>query len=195
MDFVVVGFGLGALGVCWAWSCWAGWRHGLSAPPRESASPDDAAHALAVAAEHRGTGRSFLFAGAAMLLATIGALAGSLDDRTGALLVTTTATVAAIGILLGGYLHRAPQPPATRRRAASAGTSPTRAAEPSPRAPQSRSPSRPTQEWQSRRAWIFSLDDDGDARFDPVPTPEEVPEAKLETAVPDFGSQWGVRIG
>ena len=51
-----------------------------------------------------------------MLLATVAALGGSLDDRTGAFLVTTTATVAAIGILLMGYLQRTRNPVPPRRR-------------------------------------------------------------------------------
>jgi hypothetical protein len=55
-----------------------------------------------------------------MLLVTVAALAGSLDDRTGAFLVTTTATVAAVGILLGGYLQRARNPVPPRRRTRSA---------------------------------------------------------------------------
>jgi hypothetical protein len=59
-----------------------------------------------------------------MLLVTVAALAGSLDDRTGAFLVTTTATVAAVGILLAGYLQRArnPVPPRRRTRTAPAGS-------------------------------------------------------------------------
>jgi hypothetical protein len=55
-----------------------------------------------------------------MLLATVAGLAGSLDDRTGAFLVTTTATVAAIGILLVGYLQRTRNPMPARHRTRSA---------------------------------------------------------------------------
>ncbi len=55
-----------------------------------------------------------------MLLATVAGLVGSLDDRTGAFLVTTTATVAAVGILLAGYLQRARNPVPPRRRTRSA---------------------------------------------------------------------------
>jgi hypothetical protein len=55
-----------------------------------------------------------------MLLATVAALGGSLDDRTGAFLVTTTATVAAVGILLMGYLQRTRNPVPPRRRTRSA---------------------------------------------------------------------------
>jgi hypothetical protein len=51
-----------------------------------------------------------------MLLVTVAALAASLDDRTGAFLVTTTATVAAVGILLAEYLQRARNPAPPRRR-------------------------------------------------------------------------------
>jgi hypothetical protein len=57
-----------------------------------------------------------LYSGGAMLLVTVAALGGSLDDRTGAFLVTTTATVAAVGILLAGYLQRARNPAPPRRR-------------------------------------------------------------------------------
>jgi hypothetical protein len=65
-------------------------------------------------------GQAFLYSGGGMLLATVAALAGSLDDRTGAFLVTTTATVAAVGILLTGYLQRARNPVPPRRRTRSA---------------------------------------------------------------------------
>ncbi len=116
MDFVVVGFGLGALGVLLG-VVMLGWL----APRAQRAaaltpSSDDAARCQAIAAEHRGTGRALLYSGSAMLLVTVGALGGSLDDRTGALLVTTTATVAAVGILLAGYLQRARNPAPPRRR-------------------------------------------------------------------------------
>jgi hypothetical protein len=53
-------------------------------------------------------------------MATVAGLVGSLDDRTGAFLVTTTATVAAIGILLVGYLQRTRNPMPARRRTRSA---------------------------------------------------------------------------
>jgi len=116
VDFVVVGFGLGALGVLLGVII-LGW---LAPRSRRAAarvsSAYDAARYRAVAAEHRGTGQAFLYAGGAMLLATVAGLLGSLDDRTGALLVTTTATVAVVGILLGGYLQRARNPVPPRRR-------------------------------------------------------------------------------
>jgi hypothetical protein len=122
VDFVVVGFGLGALGILLG-VVMLGWLAPRShrAAARIS-SPDDAARRRATAAEHHGTGQAFLYAGGAMLLATVAALVGSLDDRTGALLVTTTATVAAVGILLGGYLQRVrtPSPPRQRTRSAPA---------------------------------------------------------------------------
>ncbi len=116
MDFVVVGFGLGALGVLLG-VVMLGWLAPRSqrAAARVS-TPDDAARYRALAADHRGTGQAFLYAGGAMLLATVAGLVGSLDDRTGAFLVTTTATVAAVGILLGGYLQRARNPMPPRRR-------------------------------------------------------------------------------
>jgi hypothetical protein len=116
VDFVVVGFGLGALGVLLG-VVMLGW---LAPRAQRTAarvsSPDDAARCQAIAAEHRGTGQAFLYSGGAMLLATVAALGGSLDDRTGAFLVTTTATVAAIGILLMGYLQRTRNPVPPRRR-------------------------------------------------------------------------------
>jgi hypothetical protein len=120
VDFVVVGFGLGALGVLLG-VVMLGWLAPRSqrAAARNSAA-DDAARHRAIAAEHRGTGQAFLYAGGAMLLATVAGLLGSLDDRTGAFLVTTTATVAAVGILLGGYLQRARNPIPPRRRNRSA---------------------------------------------------------------------------
>jgi hypothetical protein len=120
VDFVVVGFGLGAVGVLLGVVI-LGWLAPRSqrAAARVSAV-DDAARCRALAAEHRGTGQAFLYAGGAMLLATAAGLLGSLDDRTGAFLVTTTATVAAVGILLAGYLQRARNPMPPRRRARSA---------------------------------------------------------------------------
>jgi hypothetical protein len=120
VDFVVVGFGLGALGVLLG-VVMLGWLAPRSqqAAARVSA-PDDAARHRALAAERHGTGQAFLYAGGAMLLATVAGLVGSLDDRTGAFLVTTTATVAAVGILLVGYLQRARNPMPARRRTRSA---------------------------------------------------------------------------
>jgi hypothetical protein len=120
VDFVVVGFGFGALGVLLG-VVMLGWLAPRSqrAAARVSA-PDAAARHRAVAAEHRVNGQAFLYAGGAMLLATVAGLVGSLDDRTGAFLVTTTATVAAVGILLGGYLQRARSPVPLRRRTRSA---------------------------------------------------------------------------
>jgi hypothetical protein len=120
VDFVVVGFGLGALGVLLG-VVMLGWLAPRSqrAATRVSA-PDDAARLRVLAAERHGTGQAFLYAGGAMLLATVAGLAGSLDDRTGAFLVTTTATVAAIGILLVGYLQRTRNPMPARRRTRSA---------------------------------------------------------------------------
>ncbi len=122
MDFVVVGFGLGALGVLLG-VVMLGWLapRAQRAATRVS-SPDDVARSQAIAAEHRGTGQALLYSGGAMLLVTVAALGGSLDDRTGALLVTTTATVAAVGILFAGYLQRVrnPVPPRPRTRAAPA---------------------------------------------------------------------------
>jgi hypothetical protein len=116
VDFVVVGFGLGALGVLLG-VVMLGWLAPRSqrAATRVSA-PDDAARHRALAAERQGTGQACLYAGGAMLLATVAGLAGSLDDRTGAFLVTTTATVAAFGILLVGYLQRMRNPMPARRR-------------------------------------------------------------------------------
>jgi hypothetical protein len=120
VDFVVVGFGLGALGVLLG-VIMLGWLAPRSqrAAARVS-SPVDAARYRAIAAKQRGTGRALLYSGGAMLLVTVAALAGSLDDRTGALLVTTTATVAAVGILFAGYLQHARNPVPSRPRTRSA---------------------------------------------------------------------------
>jgi hypothetical protein len=94
VDFVVVGFGLGALSVLL----------GVVMLSRAAGQADRAA------------GRACLYAGAAVLLATVGALAGSLDDRTGAYFVTTTVTVAALGFLVWNFLQRARHgPPAPLR--------------------------------------------------------------------------------
>ena len=116
MDFVVVGLGLGALailgGVLLLGLVAGRWeRTAASASTRE-----DAAYGAAMAAGRRGAGQALLGAGGALILATIGALAGSLDDRTGAYLITTTATVAGLGLLVWAYLHRARNPLPPRRR-------------------------------------------------------------------------------
>jgi hypothetical protein len=117
LDFVVVGLTLGALAVL-AGVVLLGWESGRwqrSATRADSSA--EAARFLAIAADRRSTGEALLYAGAAVILATVGALAGSLDDRTGAFFVVTTVTVAAAGILLRAYLHRSRHPiPATPRR-------------------------------------------------------------------------------
>lgn len=120
VDFVVVGLGLGALGVLCGVIIlgWVAARWERSAA--RAASTEAAAYGLAAAADRRDVGQACLYAGGAILLATIGALAGSLDDRTGAFLVATTATVAAAGFLLWRYLHRSQRPLPARRRAAPA---------------------------------------------------------------------------
>jgi hypothetical protein len=107
VDFVVVGFGLGALSVLFG-VVMLGWAAGQADRAAARASgPDQALREYATAAGRRDVGRACLYAGAAVLLATVGALAGSLDDRTGAYFVTTTVTVAALGILVWNFLHRA----------------------------------------------------------------------------------------
>lgn len=167
MDFVVVGLGLGALGVLLG-VVMLGWlAPRAQRAAARAASADDAARDLTVAAEQRGTGQAFLYAGTAMLLATTGGLAGALDDRTGALLVTTTATVAAIGILLGGYLHRARNPVPRPR-------GPSRAAELSaPVLERSMSASLVLDDAAPGAVETWNVqsspDDNGDARFDPLP--------------------------
>jgi len=117
LDFVVVGLTLGALAVL-AGVVLLGWETGRW--QRSAARADSSATAarfLAIAADRRSTGEALLYAGAAIILATVGALAGSLDDRTGAFFVVTTVTVAAAGILLRAYLHRTRNPiPVTPRR-------------------------------------------------------------------------------
>jgi hypothetical protein len=126
VDFVVVGLGLGALGVLsgvitlgWLAERWA----------RAAASvtvPEDRAYATAMATARRGLGQALIGAGSAVLIATAGALVGSLDDRTGAYLVTTTVTVASLGLLLRAYLDRSrhPLPPRRRPRQTSATSRP-----------------------------------------------------------------------
>jgi hypothetical protein len=118
VDFVVVGFGLGALGILLG-VVLRGWLAGrCERAAARAADPAVAAYERANAAECRGAGQAFLAAGGAVILATVGGLAGALDDRSGALLVTTTATVAALGIIFWGYLYRSrhPLPPRPRRQ-------------------------------------------------------------------------------
>lgn len=125
MDFVVVGFGVGTLGVLLG-VVLLGWLAGRSErAATNAAAPAAAAYAQAAAAEYRGAGQAFIYAGGAVILATIGGLAGALDDRTGALLVATTATVAVLGIFFWGYLYwsRHPLPTRPRRQPRSTATS------------------------------------------------------------------------
>jgi hypothetical protein len=193
VDFVVVGLGLGALAVLLG-VVMLGWM----APRAQRAaarttSPEDAAREQAIAAQQRGTGRSFLYAGAAMLLATAGALAGSLDDRTGALLVTTTATVAAIGILLGGYLHRA-RNPLPRRRGLARATEPYTLPERPVSASLVRADAAP--EAAETANLQVSPDANGDARFDPFPPLGPVIEvAMADDAVTEPRSTGGAAFG
>lgn len=117
MDFVVVGLGLGALGVLLGVLLF-----GVLAPLRERgadrAAADEAARDRAIAAEQREIGRAALAAGLAILVATSAALAAGLDDRTGAFLITSTVTIAAIGVLYWMSLYRRRNPlPARARRA------------------------------------------------------------------------------
>lgn len=120
MDFVVVGLGLGALailgGVVLLGIVAGHWDRQAA----RAAAPDSAAYGQAIAGERRAFGLSLIWAGGAMFLATIGALAGSLDDNTGALLVATTATVAALGILVREYFYRVRHPRPRRPRPQSA---------------------------------------------------------------------------
>jgi hypothetical protein len=121
VDFVVVGLGLGALAMLLGIVLLAG-----VAPRRarlaRNAPPAEARRNLALAAHRRGAGQALIYAGAAIFLATLRGLAGSLDARTGAFLVATTTTVAALGLLVWGYLDhlRNPVPPPTRARIATA---------------------------------------------------------------------------
>jgi hypothetical protein len=121
VDFVVVGFGLGGLaivlGLMLGWAAASRDRAALRAPFPEVATRD-----RAIARDRRGAGQALLSAGGAVLVATIGALVGGLDDQTGAFFVTTTATVSALGVLVWAYLHRSrhPRPPRARRQLPSA---------------------------------------------------------------------------
>jgi hypothetical protein len=118
VDFVVVGFGLGALGILLG-VILRGWLAGrCERAAARATDPAVTAYERANAAECRGAGQALLAAGSVVALATVGGLAGALNDRTGALLVTTTATVAALGIILWGYLYRSrnPMPPRPRRQ-------------------------------------------------------------------------------
>lgn len=117
MDFVVVGLGLGTLAILagvllFAWVA-GRWERAAA----RATTPEDAAHDKAAAVGRRGAGQAFIGAGVAVLIATIAALAGSLDDQTGAFFVTTTATVAALGLLVWAYLYRTRNPLPPRRRA------------------------------------------------------------------------------
>jgi hypothetical protein len=106
VDFVVVGFGVGALGLLLGVVClaWGARQYGQAQRTAPHSGPN---RALGGAMALRDAGQVFLSAGGAILLATVGALVTSLDDATGALVVTTTITVAALGILLWVFLHRA----------------------------------------------------------------------------------------
>jgi hypothetical protein len=127
VDFVVVGFGLGALAILIGvlMHGWLARRWQRSAA--RAATEDDRAADLATAAWRRDSGQALLTSGSALLIATVGALAGGLNDRIGAFFVTTTATVAALGLLLWGFLYRARHPAPPPRRARATGPSETQA--------------------------------------------------------------------
>jgi hypothetical protein len=140
VDFVVVGLGLGALGILLGVTL-LGWVAGRWERDGRVAAPDEAAYYLAVAVNRQGAGQALVFAGGAILLATIGALAGSLDDQTGAFLVATTATVALLSLLIWAWLHRVRIPAPFRHRR----PAPTSYAGEAPRpalAPEARRPAR-----------------------------------------------------
>jgi hypothetical protein len=115
VDFVVVGLGLGTLAILAGvlTLVWVAGRWERAAA--RATTPEDAAHDRTVAAGRRGAGQALIGAGVAVLIATIGALAGSLDDQTGAFFVTTTATVAALGLLVWAFLYRTRNPLPPRR--------------------------------------------------------------------------------
>lgn len=118
MDFVVVGFGLGAFGILLGVILRGPLAGRCERAAARAADTAVTTYERANAAECRGAGQAFLAAGSVVALATVGGLAGALTDRTGALLVTTTTTVAALGIMLWGYLYRSrhPMPPRPRRQ-------------------------------------------------------------------------------
>ncbi len=116
MDFVVVGLGLGALGVLVGVIVYGPIAGRWERAATRTREPAAVAYAYTMTSSRRGAGQALLGAGGAILLATIGALAGSLDDRTGAYLVVTTATIAALGLIIWGYLHRVRNPAPPRRQ-------------------------------------------------------------------------------
>lgn len=132
MDFLVVGLGLGALSilsgitmvtlVVWRWQ----------RATQRATLPEEQRYFVACAASRNAAGQALIAAGAAILLATIGAVAGSLDDRTGSLLVATTATVAALGLIVRDFLYRSrnpmPRRPRSRALEAPVAATPTRTA-------------------------------------------------------------------
>src|SRR5687768_948620 len=86
VDFVVVGFGVGALGILLGVILGGLVAGRCERAVARTADPAVAAYERANAAEYRGAGQAFIAAGGAVALATVGGLAGALDDRTGALL-------------------------------------------------------------------------------------------------------------
>lgn len=117
MDFLVVGLGLGALAILGGiiMVTLVVWRSQRAA--RQATRPEEQRYHLASAAARNASGQGLIVAGVVILLATVGAVAGSLDDRTGSLLVATTATVAAIGLIVRDVLYRSRYPLPRRPRA------------------------------------------------------------------------------
>jgi hypothetical protein len=117
VDFLVVGLGLGALSILsgivmvtlmvWRWERAA----------RRATVPEERRYHVACAGSRNASGQALIVVGVVILLATIGAVAGSLDDRTGSLLVATTATVAGLGLIVRDFLYRARNPMPRRPRA------------------------------------------------------------------------------
>lgn len=118
MDFVVIGLGLGALALL------AGLALLCLVAPRWSrraaaaTHPADAVYARAVGAERQATGQSLLAVGGVLLLTTVGGVSAGLDDKTGALVLSSVATVAALGLVGWDALYRRQHPRPPQRRTA-----------------------------------------------------------------------------
>ncbi|MCA9877326.1 MAG: hypothetical protein KC442_06080 [Thermomicrobiales bacterium] len=118
MDFVVIGLGLGALALlaglallCLTAPRWA--RRAAAAT-----HPADATYARAVGAERQATGQSLLAVGGVLLLTTVGGVSAGVDDKAGAFLLSSVATVAALGLIGWDALYRRQHPRPPQRRPA-----------------------------------------------------------------------------
>lgn len=129
MDFVVVGFGFGALGVVLGFSLrdLGPWLRRI--PRERELSGDESARRVAWGRACRAAGAAIAIAGGAVWLVAVVALLAGTSDRDGLLLVMGALALAVLGLVIWGasyvrrYHPRSPRPRPTPRAARAASAS------------------------------------------------------------------------